>query len=424
MSVGTQLSGPYGSLPLNLLLASEFQSLSSSARGVVLLVVARQNLHGGWSYTTRNLADDLGLSTHTARQAVTEANRAGILAVKDERDCYGVVSSRWYSVPSALPAHRQTIHVAPKKSVEVEVEDDTTPLSEIQTGGLSEIQTGPLSEIQTPTSIRENDQEQDPPNPPLPRGATDRSRSGSRKRKAPRIVDHPQLGVVDLSRVADPRLRNRDQRRIDALLAERAAVEAAELAEKAQQAAVTSILGSVPSRLRSMTETIEARLAASILRTEHPAREAVRALQNEAADLWARAGWTLATDEATALVEAARETLDGDALAETLSLLDAQEATERAKQVRIQPMLVELTGTLAGIESIVHELTMAMVTQRKIGDASVRPVRARVFAVADRAKAARARLNSEWADEAELANVGAMLVELSDEAQGLRPLLG
>jgi hypothetical protein len=237
-------------------------------------------------------------------------------------------------------------------------------------------------------------------------------------------VDHPQLGVVDLSRVADPRLRNRDQRRIDALLAERAAVEAAELAEKAQQAAVTSILGSVPSRLRSMTETIEARLAASILRTEHPAREAVRALQNEAADLWARAGWTLATDEATALVEAARETLDGDALAETLSLLDAQEATERAKQVRIQPMLVELTGTLAGIESIVHELTMAMVTQRKIGDASVRPVRARVFAVADRAKAARARLNSEWADEAELANVGAMLVELSDEAQGLRPLLG
>jgi hypothetical protein len=408
MSVGTQLSGPYGSLPLNLLLASEFQSLSSSARGVVLLVVARQNLHGGWSYTTRNLADDLGLSTHTARQAVTEANRAGILAVKDERDCYGVVSSRWYSVPSALPAHRQTIHVAPKKSVEVEVEDDTTP----------------LSEIQTPTSIRENDQEQDPPNPPLPRGATDRSRSGSRKRKAPRIVDHPQLGVVDLSRVADPRLRNRDQRRIDALLAERAAVEAAELAEKAQQAAVTSILGSVPSRLRSMTETIEARLAASILRTEHPAREAVRALQNEAADLWARAGWTLATDEATALVEAARETLDGDALAETLSLLDAQEATERAKQVRIQPMLVELTGTLAGIESIVHELTMAMVTQRKIGDASVRPVRARVFAVADRAKAARARLNSEWADEAELANVGAMLVELSDEAQGLRPLLG
>ena len=408
MSVGTQLSGPYGSLPLNLLLASEFQSLSSSARGVVLLVVARQNLHGGWSYTTRNLADDLGLSTHTARQAVTEANRAGILAVKDERDCYGVVSSRWYSVPSALPAHRQTIHVAPKKSVEVEVEDDTPP----------------LSEIQTPTSIRENDQEQDPPNPPLPRGATDRSRSGSRKRKAPRIVDHPQLGVVDLSRVADPRLRNRDQRRIDALLAERAAVEAAELAEKAQQAAVTSILGSVPSRLRSMTETIEARLAASILRTEHPAREAVRALQNEAAHLWARAGWTLTTDEATTLVQLARETLDGDALAETLSLLDAQEATERAKQVRIQPMLVELTGTLAGIESIVHELTMAMVTQRKIGDASVRPVRARVFAVADRAKAARARLNSEWADEAELANVGAMLVELSDEAQGLRPLLG
>lgn len=408
MSVGTQLSGPYGSLPLNLLLASEFQSLSSSARGVVLLVVARQNLHGGWSYTTRNLADDLGLSTHTARQAVTEANRAGILAVKDERDCYGVVSSRWYSVPSALPAHRQTIHVAPKKSVEVEVEDDTTP----------------LSEIQTPTSIRENDQEQDPPNPPLPRGATDRSRSGSRKRKAPRIVDHPQLGVVDLSRVADPRLRNRDQRRIDALLADRAAVEAAELAEKATEAAVTSILGSVPSRLRSMTETIEARLAASILRTEHPAREAVRALQNEAAHLWARAGWTLTTDEATTLVQLARETLDGDALAETLSSLDAQEATERAKQVRIQPMLVELTGTLAGIESIVHELTMAMVTQRKIGDASVRPVRARVFAVADRAKAARARLNSEWADEAELANVGAMLVELSDEAQGLRPLLG
>jgi hypothetical protein len=415
MSVGSQLSGPYGSLPLNLLLASEFQSLSSSARAAVLLVVARQNLHGGWSYTTRNLADDLGLSTHTARQAVTEANRAGILAVKDERDRYGVVSSRWYSVPCALPAHRQTIHVAPKKSVEVEVEDDTPPLSEIQTG--------PLSEIQTPTSIREKDQEKDPPNPPLPRGALDRSRSGSRKRKAPRIVDHPQLGVVDLSRVADPRLRNRDQRRIEALLAERAAVEAAELAEKAQQAAVTSILGSWPSRLRSMTETIEARLAASILRTEHPAREAVRALQNEAAHLWARAGWTLTTDEATSLVELARETLDGDALAESLSVLDAQEATERAKQTRIQPMLVELTGTLAGIESIVHELTMAMVTQRKIGDASVRPVRARVFAVADRAKLARARLNSEWADEAELANVGAMLVELSDEAQGLRPLL-
>jgi hypothetical protein len=236
-------------------------------------------------------------------------------------------------------------------------------------------------------------------------------------------VDHPQLGVVDLSSVADPRLRNRDQRRIEALLAERAAVEAAEVAEQAQQAAVTSILGSWPSRLRTMTETIETRLAASILRTEHPAREAVRALQNEAAHLWARAGWTLTTDEATALVEAARETLDGDALAETLTVLDAQEAVERAKQVRIQPMLVELTGTLAGIESIVHELTMAMVTQRMIGDVSARPVRARVFAVVDRAKEARARLTSEWADEAELANVGAMLVELSDEAQGLRPLL-
>jgi len=115
MSVGSQLSGPYGSLPLNLLLASEFQSLSSSARAAVLLVLARQNLHGGWSYTTRNLADDLGLSTHTARQAVTEANRAGILAVKDERDRYGVVSSRWYSFPCALPAHRHTIHVSSKK---------------------------------------------------------------------------------------------------------------------------------------------------------------------------------------------------------------------------------------------------------------------------------------------------------------------
>jgi len=236
-------------------------------------------------------------------------------------------------------------------------------------------------------------------------------------------VVHPELGVVDLSKVADPRLRHRDQRRIDALLTERAAVEAAESADQAQQAAVATILGLWPSRLRSMTETIETRLAASIVRAGHPARAPLLTLRDDAAHLLARAEWMLTTEQAHSLAQSVREISDDALLSDALSGLDAQEAVERAKQVRIQPMLAELTGTLAGIETIVTELTMAMITQRKIGDPNARPVRARVFAVADRAKAARARLASEWADELELATVGAMLVELVNEAQGLRPLL-
>jgi hypothetical protein len=202
------LSGTYGCLPLSLVVSEAFRNLSRSAQGVVLLVVARQNLHGGWSYATRHLANELGVSSHTARQAVTEANRAGILAVKDEFDRWGVVCARWYSVPCALPTARQTIRVTPK----------------FQTPPLSEIQTPPLSEIQSYTSIPEERIEERTPQPPAARGA-----------RHARIIEHPELGAVNLDAVPDPRLRARDQRKLDQLVANRA-VAAAEAEYEAQVA--------------------------------------------------------------------------------------------------------------------------------------------------------------------------------------------
>ena len=238
------------------------------------------------------------------------------------------------------------------------------------------------------------------------------------------MVSHPELGLVDLSRVPDPKLRSRDQRRIDAMLAERNAADAEERAMVEQREAVAAILGTVPQELRSIVALIDQRIAASVLRSEHPAMQPLRSIRHDAEHLGNKAAWNLTVEEAHALVDLARGPLDADALTGALDLLDGQEAVERDKRTRIQPMLAELTGTLAGIETIVHELTMAMVAHRRLGDPATKPVRLAVFSVADRAKAAKARLLSEWTDEAELADVSAMLVQLSSEAQGLRPMLG
>jgi hypothetical protein len=227
---------------------------------------------------------------------------------------------------------------------------------------------------------------------------------------------------VDLGKIPDPKLRSRDARKVEAMLAERAAHEAAQLAERATQMAVEAMLGTIPSELASMIETIDTRLSASVLRDGHPVMATLRALRTETVELAGRARWNLSVDEArTMLDDVAR--LNRASLGDVLVELDAHEAVEREKQRRIQPMLVELTGTLAGIETIVHEITMAMVATRRLGDPTTKRVREATYSVADRAKAAKARLTSEWVDEAELENVGAMLLQLSSEAQGLRPML-
>ncbi len=180
----------FAKVPFSLQQSSNFHKLTSLALRVVLLVITRQWKFRKWKFTAAELATQTTSSVAGVRKAVRAAEGLGILTVENARSPSGGDVGWNLSVPAAL--------------ADEEVTDE-----EVTDGG----QGGDPAGASLP--YIERDLQRDPPNPPC--GA--RGARTQRQTSRTKVVEVDGVGVVDLARFVDPKLRLRDERKVEAIRA-------------------------------------------------------------------------------------------------------------------------------------------------------------------------------------------------------------
>lgn len=172
----------FARVPLLLQERSEFQQLTALSLRIVLLVITRQFVHRRWTFTAAKLAQATAGSVAGVRKAVRAAERLGILSVENVLTNSGGDAGWSLSVPAALPPE------------------------EVPDAGQGGDPAGA-----SPPYI-ERDLQRDPPNPPR----TARGARTQRQTSRTKVVEVDGVGVVDLASIPDPRLRLRDERKVEA----------------------------------------------------------------------------------------------------------------------------------------------------------------------------------------------------------------
>ena len=171
----------FAAIPVRMLRSPTYRQLTALDLRVVSAVIVRQIGSGTWKFTAAELAKEAQGSVPSVRRAVKKAQKLGILVVTTDRHRSGGNLGWVLSVPDAVLRERASF----------------------DQGG---------DHLGAPPPYIEKQDQKDPPNPPC--GA--RGARTQRQTSRTKVVEVDGVGVVDLARFVDPKLRLRDERKVEA----------------------------------------------------------------------------------------------------------------------------------------------------------------------------------------------------------------
>ena len=174
----------FAAIPVRMLRSPTYRQLTALDLRVVSAVIARQYGRGTWKFTATQLAKEAQGSVPSVRRAVKKAQKLGILVVTTDRHRSGANLGWVLSVPDAVLRERASF----------------------DQGG---------DHLGAPLPYIEKQDQKDPPNPPR----TARGARTQRQTSRTKVVEVDGVGVVDLARFVDPKLRLRDERKVEAIRA-------------------------------------------------------------------------------------------------------------------------------------------------------------------------------------------------------------
>lgn len=321
----------FAAIPVRMMRSPTYRQLTPTGMRVVLAVIARQFGHGEWKFTAKELAREASGSVPSVRRAVRQLANLGLLVVSDDRHRSGGSVGWVLSVPEAALRER----VAADQ------------------GG---------DHLGAPLPYREKNDQKDPPNPPCGARGARTERRGARTK----VVEVDGVGAVDLARVPDPKLRLRDERKLEAVRA----AQALEAAEAQAVAAAAGVRLAQQDRLLSEPMARCARLLADLRESidscglEHdvPARAAAEDALREGE--WVRDdGYRGLTEEEDLN---ARDALLGwcTRSASLLAPLAAAAAAHRMREALLAPYQTEAATLRDAAMTMANDATKAAIAAR------------------------------------------------------------